>query len=262
MAAAESILSCARTQGRVIGALFLREILTRFGRHNIGFMWLFVEPMLFTSGVLGVWTLFHGHKTPFPLIPFCVSGYGTILMWRNTIGRSGNAVEPNRALLHHRNVRIIDLFAARIVLEVTGASVSFLILFTFFMAIGKMAPPDDVLKMLLAWFLLSWFSVGMALIVGSIATFSEPFERFWHVFAYLYLPASGAFFTVAMLPPSVQAIAVWVPTVNCTELLREGIFGTAIGARYNLFYMVTLNLSLMLPGLLLVRRVQLTVEGE
>ena len=29
---------------RVIGALLLRELLTRYGRNNIGFLWLFVEP--------------------------------------------------------------------------------------------------------------------------------------------------------------------------------------------------------------------------
>jgi len=41
-------------QTRVVGALIMREIITRYGRHNIGFMWVFVEPMMFTAGVLGV----------------------------------------------------------------------------------------------------------------------------------------------------------------------------------------------------------------
>jgi ABC-type polysaccharide/polyol phosphate export permease len=34
----------------VLGALLIRELLTRYGRHNIGFLWLFVEPMIFTLG--------------------------------------------------------------------------------------------------------------------------------------------------------------------------------------------------------------------
>jgi ABC-type polysaccharide/polyol phosphate export permease len=32
-------------QVRVIGALMLRELTTRFGRENIGFLWIMVEPM-------------------------------------------------------------------------------------------------------------------------------------------------------------------------------------------------------------------------
>jgi len=41
-----SLLDSFRIQLRVIGALLMRDVLTRFGRHNIGFMWMFVEPMI------------------------------------------------------------------------------------------------------------------------------------------------------------------------------------------------------------------------
>ena len=262
MTSSATFIASARIQRRVVGALLLREMLTRFGRHNIGFLWLFVEPMLFTAGVLGIWTLYHQNRTPFPLTAFCISGYGTVLLWRNTIGRCGNAVEPNRALMHHRNVRVLDLFLARIILEIAGASISFLFLLAIFMVLGEIPLPDDIAKMILAWALLAWFSASMALIVGPLATISEPFERFWHVFAYLFLPASGAFFAVSMLPPHLQSIATWIPTVNCTELLREGMFGTGIAAHYNLYYVTALNLTLMIPGLLLTRHIQMTVEGE
>lgn len=261
MNATASFLASARIQRRIIGALLLRELLTRFGRRNIGFLWLFIEPMLFTAGVLGIWTLYR-RDSPFPLTAFCVSGYGTVLLWRNTIGRCGNAVEPNRALMHHRNVRVIDLFLARIILEIAGASVSFIVLMTLFTLLGSIAPADDLAKMILAWALLAWFSAAMALIVGPLATISEPFERFWHVFAYLFLPASGAFFAVSALPESLQAIATWIPTVNATELLRAGMFGSVYEAHYDLGYLAALNLALMIPGLLLVRHVQATAEGE
>ena len=43
-------------QRRVLGALLLRELLTRYGRNNIGFLWLFVEPMLFTLIITLFWT--------------------------------------------------------------------------------------------------------------------------------------------------------------------------------------------------------------
>jgi capsular polysaccharide transport system permease protein len=258
---ATTFIASVRIQRRIVGALLLRELLTRFGRRNIGFLWLFLEPMLFTAGVLGVWTLYR-HESPFPLTAFCISGYGTVLLWRNTIGRCGNAVEPNRALMHHRNVRAIDLFLARIILEIAGASISFIVLMTVFTALGGIAPPDDFAKMFFAWVLLAWFSTSMALIVGPLATISEPFERFWHVFAYLFLPASGAFFAVDALPESLQSIVTWIPTVNGTELLRSGMFGPSYVAHYDLGYLAALNLALMIPGLLLVRHVQATAEGE
>ncbi|MBM3613658.1 MAG: hypothetical protein FJX19_11965, partial [Alphaproteobacteria bacterium] len=46
-------------QRRVIGALVLREVITRYGRHNLGFAWLLLEPLVFTLGVIMLWTVFN-----------------------------------------------------------------------------------------------------------------------------------------------------------------------------------------------------------
>ena len=249
-------------QGRLIGALLMREIITRYGRHNIGFMWLFIEPMMFTLGVLVLWTALGLHNVALPIITFTLSGYATILVWRNTINRCGNAVEPNRALMHHRNVRIIDLYAARIILEIAGASISFLILSVFFMAIGLVDLPDDLLKVIVAWFLLAWFSLDMAMIIGPLSVLSESVDRVWHVASYLFLPASGAFFMVDWLSAYARELVLWVPTVHCTELLREGLFGSLVRTHYDIGYVVLVDLLLTLPGLLLVRYIGTRVEGE
>jgi capsular polysaccharide transport system permease protein len=262
MADALGLIPSARVQGRIIGALLRREILTRYGRHNIGFMWLFIEPMMFTSGVLLLWTALGLHKVALPIVGFVLSGYATVLMWRNTINHAGDSVEPNRALMHHRNVRVIDLFAARIILEVAGASMSFFILGLSLTAVGLMDPPDDILKMLVAWLLLTWFSAGMALVIGPLVVLSESARRVWHVVGYLFLPLSGAFFMINWLPQYAQDIVIWIPTVSCTELLREGLFGAEAMANYKLTYLVVVNTVLLLPGLLLVRYIASRVEGE
>ena len=52
----------------------MREIITRFGRHNIGFLWLFLEPILFTVGVVILWTQtrnLHGFRVD--VAPFIVT---------------------------------------------------------------------------------------------------------------------------------------------------------------------------------------------
>ena len=38
-------------QLRVLHALLMRELITRFGRENLGVLWMAGEPMLFTLGV-------------------------------------------------------------------------------------------------------------------------------------------------------------------------------------------------------------------
>ena len=91
-----SLQRSVRIQARVIWALLMREIITRYGRHNIGFMWMFVEPIIFTLGVAALWS-FAGlrHGSSIPIVAFAVTGYSAVLLWRNMPGRCVGAVEPN-----------------------------------------------------------------------------------------------------------------------------------------------------------------------
>ena len=62
-----SLAASWRVERRVIWALLLRETMTRYGRHNIGFFWIFFEPMLFTLGVTALWTATNSlHGTGLP----------------------------------------------------------------------------------------------------------------------------------------------------------------------------------------------------
>jgi capsular polysaccharide transport system permease protein len=250
-----SFWNSLQTQKRIVGALVMREILTRFGRHNIGFMWLFVEPMLFTLGVLALWTSLGNHSMILPIVAFSVSGYSAIIVLRNTISRCGNAIEPNKALMHHRNVRVVDLFISRIVIEVMGVSVSFLVLSSLLVLLGLMQPPVDLLKVLGAWFMLCWLTLGVSFLFGSLFTLSETADRIWHVASYLFFPLAGPMYMVHWLPQALQPYALMLPTVHCTELLREGLFGNSVTAHYDLMYLVQCNLAFTLLGLMSVRYV-------
>src|SRR5260221_6601553 len=147
-----SFIDSLRLQLRVIGALLMREIVTRYGRENLGFLWLFVEPMMFTLGVTGLWAgAGLRHSSSLPIVAFAVTGYSSVLLWRNCASRCAMAIPPNMGLLYHRNVRVLDLFLTRIVLEVAGATMSFLVLSTVWISFGWMEPPNDILRVLMAW---------------------------------------------------------------------------------------------------------------
>lgn len=250
-------------QFRVIGALLMREVLTRYGRHNIGFLWLFVEPMIFTLGVTTLWVVTRGlHGMSLPIIPFAVTGYSSVLMWRNSASRCAKAIEPNLSLLYHRNVTVLDLFLARLILEITGATTALVVLSALLIATGWMELPDDVLTMTGGWLLLAWFATGLGLIVGALTERSEAFERIWHIMTYLAFPISGAFFMVEWLPKHAQDLALWVPMINGVEMMREGYYGSAVKAHYSIAYMVLVNIEMLLVGLLLVHRTKNLVGSE
>jgi capsular polysaccharide transport system permease protein len=257
MATDISLRGSLAIQLRVIGALLLREVLTRFGRHNIGFMWLFVEPMLFTLGIAAVWIWVRGrgmHGLDLPILPFAITGYSSVLMWRNAANRCAKAVGPNLSLLYHRNVTILDLLAARLILEIAGATTSLVVLLGGAVFLGYAEMPADLLTMIGGWLLLAWFAVSLGLVIGPLSERSAAFERFWHMATYLMFPLSGAIFLVMWLPAGVRDMILWVPMIHGTEMLRAGYYGSAIQSYYSAGYLATVNLIMLWVGLLLVER--------
>lgn len=256
-------LQAFRIQCRVIGALLMREVITRYGRHNIGFMWLFVEPMLFTLGVTALWSLANMHlQSPLPIVAFAVTGYSSVLLWRNMPARCVCAIEPNLALMYHRNVRIIDIFLSRLILEAVGATISFIVLASLWISLDLMTLPQDILKVLLGWFLLAWFGVSLAVFLGAFAGRSELVDKLWHPTSYILFPLSGAAYMVDWLPKSAQDAVLWLPMVNGVEILRDGYFGAAIKTHYDVFYTIGCCLVLTLLGLAQERVVSRHVTPE
>src|SRR5258708_13421393 len=85
-------------QWRVLHALLMREIITRFGRENLGVLWLVGEPMLFTLGVASLWTVTGLHRgSGISIVAFAVTGYSSVRMWRNSAPRSSPPVMQNKA---------------------------------------------------------------------------------------------------------------------------------------------------------------------
>jgi capsular polysaccharide transport system permease protein len=256
-----SLLRSLAIQRRVLHALMMREIITRFGRENLGVLWLVAEPMLFTLGVTTLWTaagLHHG--SPIPIVAFAVTGYSSVLMWRNSTSRANSSVAQNKALLYHRNVQVIDVMLTRIALEVGGATASFLVLSLLFIYVGWMPAPENLLEVLFGWFMLAWFGTSLALLIGAATTFSEIVDRLWHPASYLLFPLSGAAFMVEWLPTNMQKVVLLLPMVHGTEILREGYFGDVVKTHYNVGYMAACCLAMSLIGLYLVRQASRRLE--
>lgn len=245
-----SFRSLISIQWRVIWALILREMLTRYGRNNIGFLWLFLEPMIFIGIITAIWTATRAiHNSDIPIVAFALTGYSSVLLWRNLPSRCIGAGKTNQTLLHHRFVKILDIFIARILLEQGAVSTSFVVLGLVMGLLGWLNPPEDYLQVLGGWLLLAWFGAGLALTLASLAARWEVIAKLWTPLSVVLFPISGAAFMVSALPPQAREIALYLPMIHGVEYLREGFFGTAIAAQYDLFYLTLWNLGLTLFGL-------------
>jgi capsular polysaccharide transport system permease protein len=248
-------------QLRVLHALMMREVITRFGRDNLGVLWLVAEPMIFTLGVATLWSAAGlSHAVSVPPVAFAVTGYSSVLMWRNAASHSSAAVESNKALLYHRGVVVIDVLFTRVLLELAAATASFTILSFLFVYGGFMSPPVDVSLVLAGWLMLAWFGASLGLLIGAGTALSPVIERLWIPVAYLLFPLSGAAFMMDWLPKKLQAVVQYLPMVHGTELLRQGYFGNVVRTHYDLPYMAVCCLVMTLTALLIARQAARTVE--
>ena len=220
-----SDLAALRLQSNVVGALILRELHTRFGRENIGYLWIFAEPLLLAVAV----GLLHS-RSQYPLtgnirtIPFAVAGYTLFIMFRSTVSRAETLLEANRPLLNHRRVTILDMLIARAALELASTTVVLVILLSAVATFGFGEWPADPLKIGVALLLMAWFSFAFSLLVAFLSHESHAFARLVHPALYLSLPLSGAFFSMLWFSAPIQHLLAWVPMVPMFELMRAGQF--------------------------------------
>ncbi|AIL32285.1 ABC transporter permease [Basilea psittacipulmonis] len=250
-------------QWRVLKALLIREIITRYGRKNIGFMWLFVEPLIMTSLIAVLWGSLRAHQiSSLNIIAFMITGYPLMMMWRNASSRAIGSISANISLLYHRNVRVLDTIIARMILEIAGATIAQLAIMSFFIVIGLIEYPQDMFYMLMAWGLMSGFAIGLGLIITAIAQYFEAFGKIWGTLSFLMMPLSGAFFFLNSLPSQAQEYLLWVPMIHGTEMFRKGYFGDSVITLENPWYLVSADLILVFIGLILVKHFSKGVEPQ
>lgn len=250
-------------QRRVIGALLMREIITRFGRKNIGFLWLFIEPLLMTMFIIMLWKLIRADQySTLNIMAFAITGYPIAMMWRNASNRAIGAINANASLLYHRNVRVLDTIFTRILLEISGATIAQILLMGVLILTGMIPLPHDPFYMVIAWSLMAFFALGLGLIICSISYHFEVFGKLWGTITFLMLPLSGAFFFVHNLPTKVQEYVVWVPMISGTEMFRHGYFGDSVPTYEHVFFLIVCDLTMILIGLILVKQFSKGIEPQ
>ena len=258
-----SFVESLMIQVRVVGALLMREIITRYGRNNIGFLWLFVEPLLLTLVIVLLWKFLRADRvSSLNIIAFVITGYPMAMMWRNVSNRAIGAIAANASLLYHRNVRVLDTIFARMLLEIAGATIAQIVIMAVLIAIRWIDFPQDVFYMLLAWLLMAMFAVGLGLVICSVAYKFEAFGKVWGTLSFIMMPLSGVFFFVHALPAQIREYVLWIPMVHGTEMFRAGYFGSSVITYENPWYLLLCNLVLLFFGLAMVSQLSKGVEPQ
>jgi capsular polysaccharide transport system permease protein len=250
-------------QVRVINALMLRELTTRFGRENIGFLWIMAEPLLFAVLVAIFWRAMKG---PFDfgvdIVAFVITGYIPLVFFRTCVSRGVKSFTANGGLMYHRQIKVLDLLLVRFLIELVGHIMAYLFIAVVLSVLGFFPRPFDLSFVLLGWFYFALFTFSVMLVVASLSEISETIEKIVPVTTYMMVPFSGAFFFVSSLTPGAANVVLYSPPVHGMEMMRYGVFGPSIDPQFSYLYPLAFSLPCMALGLLLCRivRARLVIE--
>ncbi|MFK7850563.1 MAG: ABC transporter permease [Akkermansiaceae bacterium] len=249
------VRSAWRTQIHVIRALINREIATRFGKYQFGFLWMLIEPLL---GALFLGLLIGsiaGRTVPeIPYLFFILNGRIMLQIFQGSMSAGVNTVNSNHGLLVYKTVRPLDPFIARFIFQFFSTALSF----TLFCVIGAWFGIElsiHHLHILLACALLTWLSgCAMGLIFGVAAAYYNEMEKVVMIIQMPLIFLSAVFAPLTALPQVAQEILLYNPLVHTIEQSRKAMFPFYDAGATNFHYPAVFAVVTLAAGLIFFRQ--------
>ena len=240
----------------VLHALLMREALRRLFSTRAAWVWLLVEPLFHTGYLTVVYTVVRVRSVGgIDLVIWLLSGLMAFFLFSRTASQVGEALKANRALFTFRQVKPLDTFISRAVLEGALMTVLMVAVFLGSTLLGHPFAPEAPLIVLMA-FGCAWiigFAWGLVVAVGSdlVPELGNVIDLIGRP---LYL-VSGVVFPLSMLPPVLREWLMLNPLAHLIELVRLGIAPHYHAVpEANLAYPYTFALVIVFAGLLLLVR--------
>lgn len=220
------ILQGFRTQVRVIHALVMRETMTRYGDHQLGFLWAILQPLAMVMVFVVIFsTLKAVRSTDAPIAIFMICGIVPFTIFTDIKGQLQNAIGANKAMLGFPQVTTFDVIMARAILETLVGMGVFILLLSLFYVAGVEFRIEKPLMVLGACGLIISIGLGLGFVLASL----KPMFPSVQVISSTLLGrplflTSGVFFSAEQMPAEWRHVLLYNPLLHCTELIRNSFF--------------------------------------
>jgi len=240
---------------RVLFALVVRDMGSRFGRSAGGYAWAIAEPL---GGIVLLAMAFSlAVRTP-PIgtsfMLFYATGIVPFYLFNSMSKGVGTAVSANRGLLTYPVVTVLDAVLAK-------ALLNFLTLFTIAMLLlsGIIIFRDlhvnlDLGAVALAFFLAAALGMGIGALNCVLFGFFPTWKNIWSVLTRPLFLVSGIFFTFDSVPPTFQSVLWWNPVTHVIGVMRSGFYGSYDTHYISLPYVLGVSGVTFAIGAYLLRR--------
>lgn len=231
-------------------ALIGRQIKSRFGEYQLGFLWMILEPL---TGVLVIGlvigTLAQRTVPEIPYAFFLLNGMMQLQLLTGCMNAGMNASTSSNSLLVYPAVKPIDPFVARFLFQLVTTLFAFVVFCLAAIWLGVEYSLAN-LGVVLSCYVITWaIGSGLGLILGIAVAHYADFEK---VMAFVQRPLlfiSAVLFPSAALATEARQWLMWNPLVHTIEQARQALFPFYNASETNLLYPSICALVSMALGL-------------
>lgn len=254
--------SAIAIQSRVVSAVILRDVKTRFGGNPVNYLVALAWPLAHIAVLITIYTA-AGRTAPYGTssIQFFATGVLPVMLFNYPARFVMMAVATNLPLLGFPIVTLFDLIFARVILEmVTGVAVVVVCGFTLF-ALGVDMIPKDPPEAVLALLSVLLMSAGVGTINALITRRLVGWPIAFILVTVVIYITSGAMFLVDALPEKLRYVLSFNPIVHGVSWFRSAYYDGYGELHLSKQYLVLFGLASLMIGLFaerLLRRVILS----
>lgn len=240
---------------RVIVALILREMSTRYGKSPGGYAWAILEPLgAITILSFGFSLMLRSPSLGNSFLLFYASGYLPFNLYQTLSLTLARSISFSRPLLMYPVVTWTDAILARLILNLlTGLLVAY-ILITAIMAITDTRTVLDIGPMIGSMALAALMGLGIGALNCALGGLYPTYDIIWSIATRPLFIISGILFVYEDLPRSVQQILWYNPLIHVTGKMRAGVFSNYDASYVSNTYVLVVSLVCLFLGLLLLGR--------
>ena len=248
----QGVLDKLRMQGRILGAVLLQDMRTRFGRSYLSYLIAIAWPLGHILAIMGAYLLVNS------IVPvgddpavFLATGMLPYILCLYPARQLALAVAQNRQLLNIPILRPIHLITARLILELTTAALVCIIFYSVLVASGVDIWPSNLAAAVEALCATLFLAIGVGFLNVVIVALFGPFAivGFIILMIGLYI-TSGIYVPVRLVPEPTRSIMVYNPLAHLVDWMRSAYFASYDSSDIGKMYVLGVASVALLLGLL------------
>lgn len=240
---------------RVIAALLLREMSTRYGKTPGGYVWSIIEPLAAIM-VLSVGFALILRTPPIgtSFMLFYATGYMPYSMFNTVSNMVGRSISFSKPLLQYPAVTWVDAVLARFLLNSLTSTLITLILITGILVVSDTQAVLDMVPILRAGLLTMLLAFGVGVLNCALSGLFPLWEVIWSVITRPLFIASGVFFLYDDMPQLAREVLWYNPLIHVIGEFRSGFYPMYMADYVSNLFVLSVALVSLVMGLVLLGR--------